>query len=523
MIAAQNHDRAAPAPPGAGAGSSHPVLEVRALDKSFGGVQAVRSVSFDVGAGEVLGLVGANGAGKSTIIRILAGVIKPDDGEIRLDGSLRQVFTTAGARAEGIAVVHQELALVDSQSVAENIFLGHPRPRRLGVIDWSAMYAEAVRACTALGIEIDVRRPVATLSTWEKWATILVREMRTTSRVLILDEPTAAMDEEHVHKVFDAVAAAKARAAGTIFVSHRIAEVMAICDRVHVLRDGRSVGQSRTADLSRERLVRMIVGPTTSGRRAANRTSAPAVQRSAETVLAVTALKRGARSRPVSFEVRAGDIVGLAGLVGSGRSGMLRALAGADRPADGQVTVGGSRVRLGSVSQARRAGMVFVGEDRLVQGLVDILPIAANISLGRTGGRWRDRAVISSSREADTAMRWINRLHIAGAQPDGLVTQLSGGNQQKLLFARALELKPRVLLLDEPTRGVDIGSRHEIYGMIRDFTDGGGAVLTAMSDLDELAELATAALVLREGVLVETLEHGTVSRGGILEACYGGA
>ena len=497
-------------------------LSVRALDKSFGALHAVRAVSFDVAGGEVLGLLGANGAGKSTIVKMLAGLVRPDGGELAIGGEVRESLTPAAARALGLAVIHQELALVDSQSVAENIFLGHPRPRRGGVLDWKALAREAERACAQFGIELDVRRNAGELSTWERWATVLVRETRVRSRVLILDEPTAAMDDEHVVRAFEAVTAAKARGAGGGFVSHRLSEVLQICDRVHVLRDGASVGEASTAGLAREALVAMIVG----GEARSPSAAAPAAPKPIQTgqpVLEVSGLRRGRRSRPASFSVSAGEIVGVAGLVGSGRSALLRMLAGAEPVVGGQASVDGRDVRLGSVGAARDAGIVFVGEDRLTQGLVDTLPITANVTIGRRSGTGPLCAVVNHRREAATARSWIRRLRIRGASPNGAITQLSGGNQQQVLFARALQCRPRVLLLDEPTRGVDVGSREEIYSIIAGFAQEGGAVLTAMSDLDELAGFVNSALVLRDGALVDVLEGEAVTRSRILEACYGHA
>jgi ABC-type sugar transport system ATPase subunit len=497
-------------------------LSVRALDKSFGALHAVRGVSFDVVGGEVLGLLGANGAGKSTIVKILAGLVRPDHGEVAIAGDAHEALTPAAARTLGLAVIHQELALVDSQSVAENIFLGHPRPRRGGVLDWRALALEAEQACGQFGIELDVRRPAGELSTWERWATVLVRETRVRSRVLILDEPTAAMDDEHVGRVFEAVAAAKSCGAGVVFVSHRLSEVLQICDRVHVLRDGATLGEASTGGLTREALVAMIVG----GEARSPNVAAPAAPKPIQTgrpVLEVAGLQRGRRSPPASFSVAAGEIVGVAGLVGSGRSALLRMLAGAEPVVGGAASVDGRSVRLGSVGAAREAGIVFVGEDRLTQGLVDTLPIAANVSLGRRSGTGPLRAVVNHLREAATAQSWIARLRIRGASPNGSISELSGGNQQKVLFARALQCRPRVLLLDEPTRGVDVGSREEIYSIIAGFARDGGAVLTAMSDLDELAGFVNSALVLRDGTLVDVLEGEALTRSRILEACYGHA
>jgi ABC-type sugar transport system ATPase subunit len=513
------------------------VLRLARISKAFGGLQALRDVDLRLGRGEVLGLVGANGAGKSTLVKILAGLVHPDAGSIAVDGATVSAFTPHASRAAGISVIHQELSLIESQSVAENIFLGHPRPRRWGAIDWRALAAEAERACARIGIELDVRRPVGELSMWQRWATVIVRELRVRSRVLILDEPTAAMDEAHVARVFAAVRAARAAGTSCIFVSHRLAEVVQLCDRAQVLRDGETVGEVANDEMSRPRLMHLIVGDHVAETAAAS-AAAPAAAPAAAVadpvaedagacaawdapLLAVDDLRQRPASAPASFTVGVGQIVGLAGLVGSGRSRLLRILAGAEQPAGCRIAVRGRALRPGSVGRARRAGIAFVGEDRLTDGLVDTLSVATNVSLGRLGVGGRRRVLVRSGSDAAVARRWIDRLRIRGARPYGSVLELSGGNQQKLLFARALECRPRLLLLDEPTRGVDVGSREQLYAIMSDFARTGGAVIAAMSDLDELADVVDSALVLREGTVVDQLAPGAVSRTAILEACYG--
>jgi len=504
-----------------GADTAADVLAVTGVVKAFGGLQALQGVSLRLAPGEVLGLVGANGAGKSTLVKILAGVVAPDAGQIAVGGEVFEALTPGASRAAGISVIHQELSLIDSQSVAENIFLGHRRPKRWGAIDWRRLTAEAERACEETGMRLDVRRPVGELSTWERWATVLVRELRVHGRVLILDEPTAAMDEAHVARVFDAVRTARAGGASCIFVSLRLGEVMELCDRAQVLRDGATVGDLSKAEMSRAELMRLIVGQQPPVAVTPPEPLAPGPPAGAGVTLSVTGLRQRPSSTPASFTVRAGEIVGLAGLVGSGRSRLLRILGGAARPAEGRIELSGQALRSGSVGRARRAGVVFIGEDRLADGLVDTLSVATNISLGRPGGGWPQRAFVKSGQETAIATSWIQRLSIRGGTPSGPVTALSGGNQQKVLFARALECRPRLLLLDEPTRGVDVGSREQLYSIVSDFARRGGAVITAMSDLDELAGLVSSALVLREGSVVDELLPGMVSRSAILEACYG--
>ena len=497
-----------------------PLLRVRGLCKAFGGVAAVDEVDLELAPGEILGLVGENGAGKSTVVKMLSGTLAPDAGEISLDGEAVKLHGARAARAAGISVIHQELALVDTFSVAENVFLGEPYPRRRGgAIDWKRMRAEAREAFAALGHgEVDVTRPVAAVPVWERWFTEVVRGLRERSRVLVLDEPTAAMEPADVDKLFAAVRALAAAGTGVIIVSHRIGELLSICDRVQVMRDGRSVAIAAVSGLDASGLIALITGEQEAGQEAAAR-RAPATATD-EVVLAVGGLRTAGPEPEGTLEVRAGEVVGIAGLVGSGRSTLLRRIAGAAGQHELSISVDGVADRSASPRAALRRGIVMLPEDRLREGLVGGLGVAANIKLGRRGGG-RLRGLIGRRREDEHGRRWIDRLAIRGAAPRGPWEALSGGNQQKVLFARALDRGPRLLILDEPTRGVDVGARAELHGLVRDFaSEQGGGVLVATSDLDELCELCDRALVLREGEVVGELAGEALTRDQILRSCY---
>ncbi len=507
--------------PGAQARSlpAPPRLVVRGLSKGFGGVQAVKSASLEVGRGQILGLVGANGAGKSTLIRMLGGVIRPDAGTIELDGEAVAPRTPHQALELGIAVIHQELHLVGAQSLAENLFLGRRRPMRLGMIDWGGVNRRARDAFEELGIEIDATKPADEATVWERWATAIVRALMDRRRLLILDEPTAAMDPDGVDRVFRAVRGAAAEGCSVIFVSHRLDEVLGLCSRVHAMREGESVADEATAEVDRRRLISMIAGD----KEVIEHRRAPAVAAGGHVAggvaLKVERLTLPGRVRGVSFHAEPGEVVGLAGLVGSGRTSLLRTIAGCER-ATGTVHVGGQELRLGSPGSARALGVGLVPEERIAEGLIHSFSVAENIAFGRRARRADGGPVLRHRSEAGQARAWIEKLSIAGAAPAVDVLSLSGGNQQKTLFARSLARRPRVLLLDEPTRGVDIGAKADLLALVREFAREGGVCVVSLSDLDELSLIADRVVVLREGAAVADLGGEETNQKTILEACY---
>ncbi|MBS1678312.1 MAG: sugar ABC transporter ATP-binding protein [Actinobacteria bacterium] len=493
-------------------------LTVDGVSKRFGGVQALRSASFTVGPGQILGLVGANGAGKSTLIRILGGVIGADAGTIRLDGEEVALRSPHEALEHGIAVIHQELQLVGAQTIAENIFLGRERPKRFGALDWRSLNRGAVDAFARLEIEIDVAKPVDEASTWERWATTIARALTDRRRLLILDEPTAAMDNEEVEKVFRAVRGARDQGCSVIFVSHRLDEVLGLCDRVHAMRDGQTVADVAAADQSRQKLIHLITGERPEEVEAPP-TVAAGGEVPAGAALLVENLTVARRARSVSFRVEPGEIVGLAGLVGSGRSTILRALAGCER-ATGTVRVGGEELRLGSPGSARALRIGLVPEDRIEEGLIHSFTVAENIAFGRRVNREAGGIVVHHGAETSCARTWIEKLSIAGGGPEADVLSLSGGNQQKTLFARTLERGVRVLLLDEPTRGVDVGAKADLLGLVEEFAREGGVCVVSLSDLDELVEVSDRVIVLREGAVVGVLTEEKMNPNQILEELY---
>lgn len=505
------------------------VLAIEKIVKRYGEMRAVDTVSFEVRAGEILGLIGANGAGKSTVISIVAGANVPDEGAVTVAGRRLTHHTPAESLNAGVAVIYQEPRLIDHQSIAENMFLGRRKPGIGPLINWRETVRRAREILLDLGIDVDVTKPISEASLWEKWTASLGRVLVANPRILILDEPTASLDHDGVEKLFHAVREMQKRGTAIIFVSHRLPEVLELCSRVHVMRDGRSVFDGPTGDLTRDDLVQHISGAPADAATEislteqigvfAGTTSAGSGE-FGEVKLRVDNLRLAHRQKPVSFEVRAGEIVGLAGLVGSGRTSLLRAIAGADKRARGQVSVDGARMTLGSTMGARRRGIAFLPEDRIHQGIIDNLPIAAHITIGRRTIDLKLPWWIRFPEEGMTAQKWIRSLSIRGAAPQNFMRTLSGGNQQKVLFARLIEHHPSVMLLDEPSRGVDVGSRREIYEVIRKLAARGMAVLVAISDLDELAELADRVVVLKEGEAVAELTEASLTRTHIIQAIF---
>ncbi|MDB4967960.1 MAG: Ribose transport system, ATP-binding protein RbsA [Myxococcales bacterium] len=473
-------------------------LELSGIVKRFGGVTALDGASFAARAGEIHGLCGENGAGKSTLLKVLAGVHPHSSyhGSVRLDGVELTMRSTTDARRAGVAIVHQELTLVPEMTVAENLLLGR-EPRRFGFIDDAAVEARARALCDRFVGQgsIDVRTAVGRLGIGVQQIVEIVRALQDEARVLVLDEPTAALTGSEAARLFEWLR--RLRSAGTtcIYVSHRMDELFALCDRITVLRDGKTVGTVETAKVTGQDVVRLMVG-----REMAIGTHPSALSADAAAVLEVRSLSVDGAIEDVSLELHAGEVVGLAGAMGSGRTALLSTLFGcATTKVSGEVLLGGAAVQLSSPRAAIAAGMALVPEDRKARGLVLELSVAENLALPLP---------LADADEAESiAERRIAELRIRGRAGSAVAT-LSGGNQQKVVLGKWLHHPPRVLLLDEPTRGVDVGAREEIYGIITALCKKGVAVLMASSDLSEVQRLSHRILVLRRGRVIAELPAG---------------
>ena len=494
-----------------------PFIVGRTISKAFGGAQALRDVSLDINPGEVHGLVGANGAGKSTFIKILAGLVTPDTGTIEIDGRPAEIGNPHRASTLGMSFIHQELAFVPGMNVLQNIMLGLPKKSRFGMIDWRAIAREVTPIAQRVGITAPLTANVKGLSTAENWLINIARALVRKSRLIVMDEPTASLSASESEKLFAIIRDLSASGVAVLYVSHRLDEILNLCDRVSVFRDGRSVAGFTRAELTRSRLVEAIVGHAV--------TSGAGLVRGGpfkDVVLKVEGLSRPPRVRDVSFSLHRGEVLGIGGLVGAGRTELARLLYGADRPASGTMELDGQRHAPRTPAAGVSAGLGLVPEERRTEGLVLSKSLAFNLGLANLEkvvmGRYLP--LLAPRAQTNLALETIRELSIKTQGPNTPVGRLSGGNQQKVVIGRWLQRAPKVLILDEPTRGVDIGARAEIHRQIRELAQGGMAVLVISSEPEELPDLCDRVLVMAEGRLVRELAGAEVTRKAIVEASY---
>jgi ribose transport system ATP-binding protein len=459
----------------------------------------------------------------------MTGVYRRDAGRLWLGGTPVDFDTPAAAQAAGVVAVHQEIHLLRYRTVAENICLGR-EPRRFGLVDWRAVRAEAERALAALGPEaatlgIDPRATLGALNTARQQLVAIARALSLGARVLVLDEPTSSLADREVTLLYEVVRRLRGAGVGVVYISHRFDELYALCDRVTVLRDGRLVATRPLAGLERVDLVALMLGKTRDAVRAGGATgfghrAAPAA--AGAPLLEARRLRRGARLRDVSVDVRAGEIVGLAGLLGAGRSETARALFGAEPAEDGEARLGGRAFAPRTPDDAIGAGVAFLSEDRKAEGIIPELSVRENLTLAALPTLTR-AGVVSRARQRALVDRFVRRLGIKTRDVDQPVRELSGGNQQKVLIARWLATEPRLLLLDEPTRGIDVGAKAEIQGLVRELAESGMAVLMASSELEELVEGCARVVVLRDGRSVAELAGDAVTPDAIMDAMAHGS
>jgi len=483
---------------------SGPILRASAMQKRYGGVHALRGAHLDVYPGEVHALVGENGSGKSTLLKILSGQLQPDDGEIVLDGRPTSFRSAADALRQGIAAVTQETTLAPDLSVAENVLLGHRMPRRARLIDWRETRARAREALARLDLELDLTAPVRRLRPDQQQMVEIARALSTNARVLILDEPTSSLTDDEVKSLFTIVRRLREQGVATIFVSHRLNEIFALADRVTVMRDGHTVGSGAAAEFDRPRLIHLMVGR-------ALEDQAPATHVHAEeaTVLRVRALSVPGVCEAVDLDVAPGEIVGLAGLVGAGRTELLEAIFGLRR-SHGTIEVGGEAVSYRSPRHAVRDGVGLVPSDRKAQGLVLEMSVRENLMMASTASLLRIRRP-SAARELAAVNDAIRDLQIRSHSPQAPVSTLSGGNQQKVVLGKWLMTSPRLLMLDDPTRGVDVGAKAEIYRLLHEAARRGIGVLASSSEIPELLTLCDRIVVMFRGRVAASLTREEAS------------
>ena len=489
-----------------------PLLEVRGLSKSFGVVQALHEVDLVLRAGEVHALLGENGAGKSTLIKCVTGVHGRDAGELRLAGRPIAPPTTEEAVAEGLATVYQEVNLLPNLSVAQNLFLGR-QPTRFGIVRGKEMRRRGAELLRGFGLDIDLRQPLGSYSVAVQHVCAIARAIDLSARVLILDEPTASLDPHEVGILLDVIRQLAARGLAVLFITHFLDQVYDVGDRITVLRNGRLVGERESKRLPRMELIRMMLGRELDQAVAVHETG----RTDGELIGSFRRMGKRGSIAPFDLELHRGEVVGLAGLLGSGRTETARVVFGADKADSGEVELGGAATRISSPRDALDQGLGYCPEERKTEGIVPELSVRENIVLALQArrGLWKP---IPRREQDEIARRFIKALDIRPPDPERPIGLLSGGNQQKVLLARWLATKPRILILDEPTRGIDVGAHVEIIRLIRELCADGLALLVVSSELDEIVTYANRVVVLRDRVHVASLEGEALTVSSILSA-----
>jgi monosaccharide-transporting ATPase len=495
-----------------------PLLRMEHISKTFPGVVALVDAYLNIQRREVHALVGQNGAGKSTLIKLLTGAYNLEGGSIVFDGIPVNFQSPQQAQNNGISTIYQEINLVPFRSVAENVFMGK-EPRRWGLIDWRKMHAETSRLLARLSISIDVTQPLMNFNVAIQQMVAIARAISFDSKLVIMDEPTSSLNEREVETLFGIIRQLKAEGVSVIFVGHRLEELYTVCDRVTIMRDGKTVEERQLSGLSKVELVAKMLGKDLSDVRQHGQTGFEAAQHHAErqVVLEAHHLRHTPVLRDASVEVHAGEVVGLAGLLGSGRSEFARAIFAADTLDAGEELVDGKPVHFRSPSDAIQAGIGFCPEDRKVDGIIPYLSVRDNLTLAALPVLARN-GIVSRKKQQEIVDQYIRRLGIKTAGPEQPIRELSGGNQQKVLLARWLCLNPKLLILDEPTRGIDVGAKAEIQSLIDELADKGLGVFMISSELEEIIEGCDRIVIMRDGQTVASLEHDNVSQDTVMAA-----
>ena len=501
---------------------SEPLLRMEHISKAFPGVIALSDAHLSIAPGEAHALVGQNGAGKSTMIKVLTGVYRRDSGTIIFDGHAVDFHSPQQAQANGVSTIYQEVNLVPFRSVAENIFMGR-EPRRWGLIDWRRMNADAAALLQRFGVDTDVTQPLLNLNIAIQQMVAIARAVSFKSKLVVMDEPTSSLDEREVATLFDVIRQLKADGVAVLFISHRLDELYAICDRVTIMRDGQTVDERQLSAISQLELVARMLGKELGEVQRSGQTGFDLSGYQAEqTLLEARGLRRGRVLQGADVSVGAGEIVGLAGLLGAGRTEVARAIFGADPIDAGEIRMAGRTAQFRAPSDAIRAGIGFCSEDRKAEGIIPFMSVRENLTLAALPALARS-GIVSRERQQQLVERFIKRLGIKTSGPEQKVRELSGGNQQKVLLARWLCLNPRLLILDEPTRGIDVGAKGEIQSLINELAGQGLGVLMISSEIEELTEGSHRVVVLRDGRTVAELPHAEISQDAIMAAMAHGA
>lgn len=490
------------------------ILQVEHITKRFPGVIALDDVSLSIREGEVLALLGENGAGKSTLIKVLSGIYIPEEGSISFKGQQLHMEDPAEAKALGISVVHQELTFLPLLSVAENLFVNHYSNKKLKTINWKEIYREAEEALATINLKIDCKRPIGELSVAERQQIEIARAIHDNAKVLILDEPTSALNDKEVDVLMDCIQDLRSRNVSVILITHKIEEIMRIADRVVVLRDGHTVAERNVCDVGKDELVALMVGRKITDMYP-EKTNHPG-----DVLLQVDRLETPFLKN-VRFDLRKGEILGVYGLMGSGHLELGEALFGCNPDMQASIQMNGQPIQLGSPSDCMALGITFLPSDRKLEGLVLMHSVKDNIMTPTYQTRYSNGTVYPR-KEAEIASRWIKELAIKTPSMNTRSETLSGGNQQKVVLAKWLEVDPQIIILNDPTRGIDVGAKAEIYRILNTLTEQGKSIIMITSEMPELLAMSDRVLVMHEGRQESVLEGKEIAQINIVTAAIGG-
>ncbi|MFK4821247.1 sugar ABC transporter ATP-binding protein [Ochrobactrum quorumnocens] len=497
-------------------GTVQPLLEMRGITKTFPGVRALDNVNIALYPGKVTALIGENGAGKSTLVKILTGIYLPDDGEIVIDGKALRFATAQDATNAGVTAIHQETVLFDELSVGENIYLGHAPRTKLGFVNWSAVYARAQALLSSLEITVDARIKLKELSIAQRHLVAIARALSVDAQIVIMDEPTAALSRKEVDDLFRIVERLKAQGKAILFISHKFDEVYEVADHYAVFRDGCAVGHGLLSEMNEKEIVRLMVG----------RSVAKAFPKQdfalGDTVLSVENYSHPTEFRDISFHLRRGEILGIYGLVGAGRSEFAQSLFGMTTPSEGRVTLEGKEIRTRRSGEAIAHGIVYVPEERGRHGAVLQMPIFQNISLPSLG-RTSRHGFLRMAKEFKLARKYAERFDLRAAALSVPVGTLSGGNQQKVVIGKWLATNPKVIILDEPTKGIDIGSKAAVHEFISELAAEGLSIIMISSELPEIIGMSDRVMVMREGLVEGIFDRAGLDAEVLVRAATGNA
>lgn len=491
------------------------LLHAEHITKEFPGVKALDDVNIKVDSGKVLGLLGENGAGKSTLFNVISGVFEPTSGKVMLEGEEAHFRGPKDAQEKGVTIVHQELKLLPNMSVAENIFIGRQPKNKFGKIDYKKLRKQAQELIDRFGFELNPDDMVGDIPIAAQQMVEIAKAVSYGGKVILLDEATSSLTEEEVEKLFKIMETLKDEGVGLVFISHKLEEIFRFCDEVQVIRDGQDMGTRPVEGVTEDQLVQLMVGREIEDR------FPPKSNTPGDVILEAQHLSRGKRVKDASFTLRRGEVLGIAGLVGAGRSELVRLIFGADKPESGKILIDGVEVKINSPADAIEQGIFLVPEDRKTQGLVLNMDIEKNVALASTKVNTGALGHVNARAEKEITGEAMKQLEIKAYGPEQIVKTLSGGNQQKVVLGKCIMTRPRIMILDDPTRGIDVGTKHEIYELINQFTNDGMAVILISSELPEVIAMSDRVMVIENGEIKAILDEDDLTQEMIMSYSVG--